>query len=199
MNPPPPGPATKTRQPFRRWLGRTGWLLPPLFFAGVWSPWERWCPEGLASPESLWESRSRAGASAPKLSSFFPGTKPRCEQDKLEGRSFLPVEPRKRPARSPKVPGGFAGASRGLGGAEMQSPAAASQQSLPCWLSMYGGGRGTDGDGHRTKIALIKLRVWKLFLRLGSGQPFCCAGLGCSQESQAHAFQWVFGFCSFRQ
>lgn len=46
--------------------------------------WSRGARRGLAGPESLWESRSRAGASARKLRSFFPGTKPRCKQGKLE-------------------------------------------------------------------------------------------------------------------
>lgn len=83
-------------------------------------------------------------------------------------------------ARSPKVPAGFSG---GLpeGAEMMQSPSSTPRQPLPCWLSMRGAGGG------RTKIALIKLRVWKLFLPLGSGQQFRCAGLGFSWESRVHA------------
>lgn len=142
---------------------------------------------GLACPESLWESRSRAGASAPKLSSFFPGTKPRCEQDKLEEGVSSPSSlasgwpaPRK---------------CRGVGGSGSAKPCRSAPAALASLVINAWGG---EGGGNRTKIALIKLRVWKLFLRLGSGQPFGCAGLGCSRESPARAVHWVFGFCSFR-
>lgn len=99
---------------------RTGWFLPPLSLAGARSPWEQRCPEGLPCPGSLWESRSGAGASARKLSSFFPGAKPRCKQDKPEEGVSSPLSLASGWPCSPKVPGGFAVGSWGKQGCKAQ-------------------------------------------------------------------------------
>lgn len=134
------GVSPPTPRPLPPELCRTGWLLPPIF---VRSPWERWClGGGLDCPESLWESKSGAGASARKLSSFFPGTKPRCEQDKLEEGVSSPLSLASgwpAPQRCWVALLGGGGIPGVGGGAETQSPASAPRQSLPCWLSMRGG------------------------------------------------------------